>query len=88
MEVSEIIEKRKSIIDKVNAEFEKYEICSYAEAYYKNNDVIVVDVDGDWKHDHLATRDIMIENGCISLGQKEIGESDDDSYHAEHYYKI
>lgn len=88
MEVSNLTDKRKKIIDTVNAEFNKCQIWATAYCYHGLNCVIEVDVDGDWKHDHLAVKEIMKENGCSQLSQKEIGESYDDSYHALHYYIV
>ena len=51
-------------------------------------------VDGDWKHDHLATQEAVKEFcdkanlAIINHEQVEIGESDSDSYEAKHTWKL
>ena len=58
------------------------------------NLLLYADVDGDWKHDHLAYQDAVKEFCCdtgfdiVSHRQKEIGHSDSDSYEAEHIFWI
>ena len=60
----------------------------------KNFFDITLTIDGDWKHDHIAC-DRAIEDWCAEKGyelvgssEEEIGESEDDSYVAEHIYHI
>ena len=51
-------------------------------------------VDGDWKHDHLATQEAVKEFcdkanlAIINHEEVEIGESDSDSYEAKHTWKL
>jgi len=58
------------------------------------NLLLYADVDGDWKHDHLAYKDAVKEfcddNGfeIVSHRQREIGHSESDSYEAEHIFWI
>ena len=58
------------------------------------NLLLYADVDGDWKHDHLAYKDAVKEfcddNGfeIVSHRQRELGHSDSDSYEAEHIFWI
>jgi hypothetical protein len=58
------------------------------------NLLLYADVGRDWKHDHLAYRDAVKEfcedNGfeIISHREKEIGNSESDSYEAEHIFWI
>ena len=60
----------------------------------KNFFDITLVIDGDWKHDHLACdraiEDWVAEHNYELVGsnEEEIGESDDDSYKAEHTYHI
>jgi hypothetical protein len=52
---------------------------------------ISVEVDGDWKHDHLQADYLMYKYFSEDLkesGETEIGESDDDSYYSTHTYVI
>ena len=58
------------------------------------NLLLYADVDGDWKHDHLAYKEAVKEfcrdNGfeIVSHRENEIGHSDSDSYEAEHIFWI
>ena len=57
----------------------------------KNIVEISVEVDGDWKHDHLRADYLMNKYFSEDLeesGETEIGESDDDSYYSLHTYVI
>ncbi len=57
----------------------------------KNVVEISVEIDGDWKHDHLRADYLMNKYFSEDLeesGETEIGESDDDSYYSLHTYVI
>lgn len=79
---------REEIITQANKKFQEYKIWAEAEPHCVLDIVIKVDVDGDWKHDHLATEQIMKELGCALLGKEMVEESQDDSYHAIHHYIV
>lgn len=52
---------------------------------------ISVEIDGDWKHDHLNADYLMYKYFSGDLkesGETEIQESDDDSYYSIHTYVI
>lgn len=54
---------------------------------------IFVDVDGDWKHDHLRTNYLVHlwcdqKNFEVISENEDADESDDDSYHAIHTYIV
>jgi len=46
-------------------------------------------VDGDWKHDHIALRNVMREAGYISFGRHipEDQDNGDDSFTAIYLYR-
>lgn len=60
----------------------------WAEVYQDNSKypscVLCVEVDGDWKHDHLAVKHILTENGYNQIREEVIGDSDSDSYRSIH----
>jgi hypothetical protein len=52
---------------------------------------ISVEIDGDWKHDHLQADYLMYKYFSGDLkesGETDIQESDDDSYYSCHTYVI
>lgn len=79
---------REEIITQANNQFNRYGIFADAMPHHALDIVINVDVDGDWKHDHLAAQQIMEELGCALLGKEMVEESEDDSYHAIHHYIV
>ena len=53
------------------------------------NYIIIAVVNGDWKHDHLALRHVMYENGFELLGRHiDDDETSDDSFSATYLYTI
>lgn len=57
----------------------------------KNIVEISIDIDGDWKHDHLRADYLMNKyfyDDLAQTGEDEIQESDDDSYYSRHTYVI
>lgn len=61
--------------------------------YDKDKNVleISVEIDGDWKHDHLRA-DYLMDNYFFEdlshIGEDVLEESDDDSYYGRHIYVI
>ena len=52
---------------------------------------ISVEVDGDWKHDHLLADYLMSDyfsDDLIQTGEDVLEDSDDDSYESRHIYVI
>ena len=52
---------------------------------------ISVEIDGDWKHDHLRADYLMSDyfsNDLVRTGEDMLDESDDDSYESRHVYVI
>lgn len=43
--------------------------------------------DGDWKHDHIRLKHIMLKNNYKLIKEEKIGTSDEDSYSSTHYFK-
>lgn len=84
----ELSEKRQNIIDSANKEFQENHIWAEAEPYFELDIVIQVDVDGDWRHDHWATKQIMEKYNCSQIGEKMVEDSESDSYHSIHYFVI
>lgn len=61
----------------------------WAEVYQHNlsNAAYVVNISwGDWKHDHLWTRDLMSYLGYVEVCSKVTEEDGSDAYSAEHYF--
>jgi hypothetical protein len=61
--------------------------------YDKGKDVleISVEIDGDWKHDHLRADYLMSDyfsDDLVRTGEDMLDESDDDSYESRHIYVI
>lgn len=46
--------------------------------------VICVKVDGDWKHDHLAVKEVLSEHGYNQIREDVVGSSDSDWYTSIH----
>lgn len=80
-EISKYLSDNRVWIESVYSDYDK-----------DNNTVgISVEVDGDWKHDHLQADYLMYKYFSKDLeesGETEIGESDDDSYYSLHTYVI
>ena len=58
--------------------------------YIVSNNVVSIYVEwGDWKHDHIFLKNLMMENGFQFLGEETDDEEEngDDSYSATHTYK-
>ena len=60
----------------------------YAEVWhYMGTTAIVVSISwGDWKHEHLWSRDLMDYLGYKEIGNKVTEEDGSDTYSAEHYF--
>ena len=56
--------------------------------YNPRTNLFEVDINGDWKHDHLLADDVLFNKlGLKCVKTQTIGDSDSDSYEAIHYYK-
>jgi hypothetical protein len=61
----------------------------YYEAVYEDNGYLVIDVDGDWKHDHLRVRWFLQENfPFLSYEFTNSRDYSDDCYYGSQYYKV
>ena len=47
--------------------------------------VMTVRVDGDWKHDHLATKWALEKEGWNEIKEVQLEDTGDDCYPADHY---
>jgi len=62
---------------------------AYIGEIWSSNDRIIVDVSGDWKHDHLHTDYLVTTAFDLVKECENVTESNDsDSYKAEHYYRL
>lgn len=80
-EISKYLSDNKVWIESVYSDYDKD----------RNIVEVSVEVDGDWKHDHLQADYLMNKYFSEDLeesGETEIGESDDDSYYSLHTYVI
>ena len=53
----------------------------------KNVVEISVEIDGDWKHDHLYLRHVMTKNGYTQVYEMVTEEDGDDAYSSIHTFK-
>lgn len=59
----------------------------WADVWYENEIAIAVNIDwGDWRHQHLWTRDLMGYLGYGELGCQVTEEDGSDCYSAVHYF--
>lgn len=79
---------REEIIKEVEDEIKKYNIWADITPHMGIDCIIDADVDGDWKHDHLAIKQIFKNHGCSLFSEQELGASDCDCYHSIHHYII
>ena len=47
---------------------------------------VVIQMDGDWKHEHMRLDEVMKENGYVYLLKEMVQDSDSDWYVAKHIY--
>ena len=47
---------------------------------------VVIQIDGDWKHEHIRLDEVMKENGYVYLLKEMVQDSDSDWYVAKHIY--
>ncbi len=81
-------EKIYEIIDRLNAELNKYHL----ETAYKSLDKICIEINwGDWKHNHLCTKwiveevlDMMGFSGQYTMTEEITEENGSDTYSALH----
>lgn len=80
--------KREEIIEKVRKSINRRKLGADVYPHNKLNNMIIAEVDGDWRHDHLAVERLFDRNGC-HLMYKEIYDQDcEDFYSGKHYYII
>ena len=65
----------------------------YPEDIYQTSGGFIVDIDGDWKHDHIygnmLIKDFLNANNIKAvIDTVPVGESDDDSYYGHHIVNI
>lgn len=54
--------------------------------FWKENDKILIDIDGDWKHDHIFCDHLMASLGYKCEKEFLLEESESDWYNARHIY--
>ncbi len=54
--------------------------------FWREDDKYIIDVEGDWKHDHLFCDDLMGSLGFKCEDESLLEESDSDWYSARHTY--
>lgn len=84
-------ERYRDIIDKLWKYFHENDF--YPEDIYQTSEGFIVDIDGDWKHDHgygnMLIKDFLNANNIKAIiDTVPVGESDDDSYYGHHVVKI
>ena len=84
-------EKYRTITDKLWKYFHENDF--YPEDIYQTSGGFIVDIDGDWKHDHgygnMLIKDFLNANNIKAIiDTVPVGESDDDSYYGHHVVKI
>ena len=64
-------------------------VSGYREVYIYDRAkcIIAVEIEGDWKHDHLYSKHLMKELGYVYL-RENCAESDSDYYFATHFYLV
>lgn len=61
----------------------------YYEAVYEDDGYLVIDVDGDWKHEHLRAIWFIQDNfPFLNYEFTNAKDSDDDCYFGSQYYKV
>lgn len=74
-----------NLIDKV---LDEHHIGNSGAYFIPRKNVFEVDIDGDWKHDHLAADHFLFQElGLSCIDTREIGDSDSDWYEAVHTYQ-
>lgn len=74
-----------NLIDKV---LDEHHIGNSGAYFIPRKNVFEVDIDGDWKHDHLAADHLLFQElGLSCIDTREIGDSDSDWYEAVHTYQ-
>lgn len=81
-----ILEKNNSCVDKAYKILQENKI--YPEVWCDSNlQFIYVQIDnGDWKHEHMFTKNLLEENHFQFVSTQEIGDSEDDTYSAVHKF--
>ena len=84
-------ERYRDIINKLWKYFHENDF--YPEDIYQTSGGFIVDIDGDWKHDHgygnMLIKDFLNANNIKAIiDTVPVGESDDDSYYGHHVVKI
>ena len=84
-------EKYRDLVDKLWDYFKENDF--YPEDIYQTSEGFIVDIDGDWKHDHIygnmLLKDFLDANNIKAvIDTVPVEESDDDSYYGHHVVKI
>ena len=57
-------------------------------SYILSDNVVCVDIEGDWKHDHWRADYLLEQAGYRKLFEEEYGYSDSDYYCSVHKYLV
>lgn len=58
----------------------------YITNFHKIENIVIVSIDGDWKHDHGYLDYLMAEKGYKKVGEKVTNEDGSDWYESEHTF--
>ncbi len=94
--MNHIIAKVKDTNNTINqlcdaVEKQLYENKIYYESVYEDNGYLVIDCDGDWKHDHLRLKLFVLDNFTNLKFEYTLDKSperEDDCYYGSHYFSI
>lgn len=66
--------------------YETLERETWLNAVYEKLGMVAVEIEGDWKHDHLRTKWLMAEIGYKQVFETVTEEDGSDYYTAIHYF--
>jgi hypothetical protein len=86
--ISDIIDP--SITD-IEAQVQALMNCGHYHDVWRTDDILTIEIiHGDWRHDHAFIKDLMatVFDNLTYIGETVTEPSDDDSFSAEHRYRI
>ena len=82
------MEKLQQAIDKVNKTFKQNNVSFRAELQNFRSNVVCIEIDGDWKHDHGYADYVMSQNNFQKTDERVVYEDGSDWYESIHYYLL
>jgi len=80
------MEKFQQAVDKVNETFRTEYSSFRAEITCIDKKEVNIEIEGDWKHDHIFADNIMQENGFTKTNEYITHPTDEDWYESTHFY--